>query len=403
MNRIRFTDAKIQAEKPGNKRRIISGENGLGLRVTTKGKKSFIFQYRFHGIQKLLTIGNYPQISLQKANEKLNHAKQILLKDEDPGAQNIEQKKREKEAPTVTEFIEEFIEKHSKPNKKTWAEDQRVLLKEIAPVIGYRKMKDVRKREIISILDSMVARGVGAMANRTLNVVSKMFNFAESRDVIEISPCIRIPAPAKKIARDRVLKEAEIKQFWEALEISQMSQSNKWVLMLLLITLQRRGETVMAQRKEFDLKMKCWIIPAEKAKNGKAHLVPLNNLALEILQEMEIKNLNPDDYLFPSKVNEESIDPRATTRALKKVQKSIGLDRFTPHDLRRTAATMMTGLGVPRLTVSKLLNHQETSVTGIHYDLYEYVEEKRKACANWDRKLRNILFGEKAKVINIKG
>jgi len=243
------------------------------------------------------------------------------------------------------------------------------------------------------------------MANRTLNVVSKMFNFAESRDVIEISPCIRIPAPAKKIARDRVLKEAEIKQFWEALEISQMSQSNKWVLMLLLITLQRRGETVMAQRKEFDLKMKCWIIPAEKAKNGKAHLVPLNNLALEILQEMEIKNLNPDDYLFPSKVNEESIDPRATTRALKKVQKSIGLDRFTPHDLRRTAATMMTGLGVPRLTVSKLLNHQETSVTGIHYDLYEYVEEKRKACANWDRKLRNILFGEKVernKVVNIK-
>ena len=226
---MRLTDAKINSLKAENIRRIISSDNGLGLRVSTKGKKSFVFQYRFQGKQKLMTIGKFPEIGLHGANIKLNEAKQILLDGQDPGAQNIEQKIIEKNAPTVTEFIAEFLEKHSIPNKKTAGEDKRVLYKEVEPVIGHKRMKDVTKREIISILDKMVSRGVPAMANRTLNVISKFFNFAESRDVIEISPCTRIPtpAPASKKARDRVLDESEIKHFWDALESSKMSESNK--------------------------------------------------------------------------------------------------------------------------------------------------------------------------------
>jgi len=221
--------------------------------------------------------------------------------------------------------------------------------------------------------------------------------------VIEISPCTRIPtpAPAAKKARDRVLDESEIKHFWDALDSSKMSSLNKMALRFLLVTGQRRGETVMAEWKEFDIKKAWWDIPSHKTKNGMNHRVPLNAMALEILKEIKTNNSDSSDFLFPSHITGKSIDPRATTRALKKVQESIGLDPFTPHDLRRTVATMMTGLGIQRLTVSKLLNHSEGGITRI-YDKYTYEDEKRAASKAWERKLKGILYGEKAKVINMK-
>jgi len=409
MNRIKLTDAKIKAEKAGNLRRIIAGENGLGLRITPNNKKSFIFQFRYEGIQKLMTFGSYPAMSLHQANDKLNEAKGILLKGEDPSAQKIEQKEKDKIAPTVSEFIEEFVQNYSigfgkKPYKKTWAEDRRLLKKDVAPYIGHKKMKNIEMREIVLILDKIKKRGSGQMANRALNVISKMFNYAVGQAVIQISPCLNIGLPTKKIARQRVLNDSEIKIFWDGLEASKMSKLNKFILKFLLATGQRRGEVVLAQRKQFDLKNKMWEIPSDNVKNAQTNRIPLNGLALEILNEMNIDNLEPAAYLFPSPVNDKSIDPRATTRALNKVQKSIGLDKFTPHDLRRTVATRMAGLGIGRLFVSKLLNHKETSVTGIHYDLYGYETEKRQAMEKWNRHLQKVIFGEKetsAKVINM--
>ena len=169
---MKLTDAKIRGLKPRNKRFIVWSDNGLGARVSGKGKISFVYQYRVNGKSKLMTLGAYPNIGLDTANLKLHDAQQILLKGQDPGAVNIEKKKIERQAPTVNEFIQEFLQKHSIPNKKTWEEDKRVLEKELAPDLGHKKMKDISKREIISILDNIVLRGAPAMANRTLNVIS---------------------------------------------------------------------------------------------------------------------------------------------------------------------------------------------------------------------------------------
>lgn len=399
--RQRLTDAKIRGLKSEGNRRIVFGENGLGVRISTQGKKSFVYQYRFHGKSRLMTIGEYPNLPLFSAHEKLAKAKVMLSEGKDPGKISIDEKVFDKQAFTVSELADEFIEKWSKKKKKTWQEDRRCLDKDFLPMVGTMKAKDIERRDIILTIDKIVERGSDAMANRTLNVVSKMFRFAVQRDIIESSPAHDIPLPAKKTERDRILNEAEIKKFWNGMtDYKHISLNNKLLLKFLLVMGQRRGETASATWDEFDLKNRWWEIPADKAKNGNLHRIPLNDLAMEILKEIK-SNSSDSNFLFPSYIDDRPVNPRATTKVLSKFHKDMEMNHFTPHDLRRTAATFMTGEGVPRLTVSKILNHSEGGMTRI-YDRYDYAKEKRQAMEIWERKLRNIIFGVKAKVVNMR-
>jgi integrase len=218
-----------------------------------------------------------------------------------------------------------------------------------------------------------------------------MFNFAVERDIISITPCYGIKAPAKENRRDRLLSEEEIKSFWRGLEISSMSEPSKLALKLQLVTGQRKGEIVCSEWDEFDFKNAWWTIPASKSKNSNNHLVPLPKLALESLKELKTFS-GESKWLFPSPTNDRHIAPTSVDHALRRsIKKFKDVKPFTPHDLRRTAASHMTALGVSRLVVSKLLNHVENSVTAI-YDRHSYDKEKRAAVDAWSTKLKEILF-----------
>ncbi len=394
---MKFTNTSIKALKPKDKRYVVyeTAGKGLGVRVEPSGRITFFLEYRFDGKNRIYTIGKYPTKSLAGARTEATKARDKVGQGIDPGKQKIQEKIAHRESYTVFDLSEEFIEKWSKPRKKTWREDERCLHKEVIPLIGKKKAREIRRRDIILILDQIVDRGSPGMANRTLNVISKMFNFAVSRDILDTSPSVAIAMPAEKKERDRVLDEPEIKKFWNELEKSKMSISNILALKLMLSTAQRRGEVVSAEWKELDLKKGWWDIPPERTKNGIRHRVPLNNLAKKILKEIR-KNSKKSGFLFPSTRRDGPIDSRATTKALRKIQKDIGLEHFTPHDLRRTAATMMTALGFQRLIVSKILNHSESGTTKI-YDRYTYDDEKKKALEAWGRKLELIINEKKAK------
>ena len=152
-----------------------------------------------------------------------------------------------------------------------------------------------------------------------------------------------------------------------------------------------------------EIQVDWWIIPKERSKNGKAHRVPLSPLAKRL-----IEHASGDDFLFPSPhrngPNGEQIpiEARALTNAITKNRHVIEAKRFCTHDLRRTAATKITELGVPRFDVAKILNHSDHAVTAI-YDHYAYDAEKKRALLKWGRKLQEILDGQKAqKVVSIK-
>lgn len=386
---MKLTDRQIKNLKPKETRYEVFEGSGFGIRIAPSGKKSWVFLYHFEGRPRRMTFGQYPKVSVATAHEMHGKALADLEKGIDAGANKVEANEEDRLSPTIAALAAEYMEKWAKPRKRSWQEDQRLLDKDVIPVWGHRKAKSIKRREVVLLLDEIVKRGSPIVANRTLAVIRRMFNFAIERDILENTPCLKVKAPAKENQRDRVLSKEEIKKLWHGLENTTMSIFSKLALKLQLTTAQRKWELASAEWKEFDLENGYWEIPAEKAKNGNLHLVPLSKLAINLLQEL--KDACGDSiWLFPSPVEGQHMAGEAVDHALRKHIKRLEIDYFTPHDLRRTAASHMTAAGIPRLVVSKILNHVENSVTSV-YDRHSYDKEKREALEIWGNSLMQLI------------
>ena len=356
---MKLTDMLLRNLKPQAQRYMVWGDHGLGVRVSPKGRKSFVYMYRHEGKARFLTLGDYPRMTLADAHKAHAEAMKKVEQGIDPGAEAVAERAEERQAPTVAALADEYLEKWAKPRKRSWREDERILKKDILPEWGRRKAREITRRDVIRLLDGIVDRGAGIMANRTLATIRKMFNFAVSRDIVPVSPCLAVRSPAQEQQRDRVLTTDEIRALWHGLEgAKMMAEGTKLALKLQLVTGQRKAEIVTARWDEIDLTDKWWTIPPEKAKNKMAHRVPLSPLALELLQAA--KNITGDSpWIFPSPQTDRHITPEAVDHALRRPGlEALGFT-FVPHDLRRTAASHMTGMGISRLVVSKILNHVE--------------------------------------------
>jgi integrase len=422
---MKFTDRKIKNLKPGKDRYEVWEGNGLGIRVAPSGRKSWIFIYRFEGKARRMTIGVYPTTSVAEAHKAHGKALVDLDHDIDPGAKIVSERKQDRDASIVKDLMDEYLDKWAKPRKRTWQEDERMLEKDVIPAWGRRKAKNITRRDAIRLIDGIVEKGSPIVANRTLEIIRKMFNFAVEQDIIETSPCVGVRAPGKETQRDRILTESEIRNFWNVLDRKnkddapeesklRMALGTRLALKLQLLTAQRRGEVATAEIAEFDLDTGWWTIPGHKSKNGLSHRVPLSPQSLRVVkQAMELAENSP--FLFPSPRSAESVSPRgekvtrksikagALTRAINKNRAVINIDNFSTHDLRRTAASMMTAMGISRLVVSKILNHVESGITAV-YDRHSYDQEKRQALDAWGRQLDTIIKGKKEdkKIVELK-
>jgi len=410
---VKLTDASLRALKPKTERYETweSNGKGFGLRVSPAGRKTFIFMYRFDGVARRMTIGTYPALTLSEAHELHAKARQKLEKGIDPGVESVKGKRKAREAYTVLELVDDYIERHAKRKKRSWKEDDRILHKDIIPRWGKRKAGSITRLDVVELLDEVRDRaeaigGRGVQANRTLEIIRKMFNFGVGRSIVEFNPCTVIETPAKENKRDRVLSENEIKIFWSNIDKSRMEAETRLLLKLQLVTMQRKGEVVQIEKADIDLNSRWWTQPKEKVKNNQTHRVWLTDIALEIIREaMELSG--DSQWLFPGRFEDRHITPQAVSHALRDAQINnpnqklidvFGIPRFTPHDLRRTGATHATGAGVTRFIIGKVLNHVDHSITS-RYDLHEYDSEIQGALETWARKLESIITGQPARKI----
>jgi len=346
-----------------------------------------------------MTLGVYPRISLATARGKQGRARLLLEKEgRDPGAEQMHVKRADRDSLSVQDLADTYIEKWAKPRKRSWQEDQRQLTANVLPFIGRKKAGNVTKRDIIEILDNLIDRGSPIAANRTFAVIRKMFKFGLTKDLVPHNPCEALQAPSAEHQRDRVLTTDEIQVFWNALDgdILAMTPGIRLCLKLMLATAQRRVEVATAQWSDFDDGW--WTISATISKNGLSHRVPLSPFACKLLRQAD-KGDSP--FVFPGRSGNGPVRIETVTKSLRHNEQAFGLDHFTPHDLRRTAASQMASTGVSRLVISKLLNHVEGGVTAI-YDRHSYDQEKRKALNAWGRRLESITSGKKAKVIELR-
>ena len=388
---MRFTDRSIQALKPKADRYEVCEDNGkgFGLRISPAGRKTFMFMYRFKGKARRMTIGVYPRMTLATAHKKHAEARELLVKEKtDPGALKQQKRAWAKAAPTVQDLADEYMEKYAKKKKRSWREDQRMLDKYVLPHWKNKKVEAMKRRDLILLLDDIDAP---IQANRVLACVRKVFNFAVDRGILEATPFNRMKLPNEEKERTRTLPPDEIKAFWNKLDDAAIEKRTRLALKFLLVTAQRSIEVTEVERKEIDLKKRTWTIPANKTKNGYEHTVPLPALAVELLEE--IYDLGGDTpYVFPDKKDGDKPMNEGTLRqAVSRNLDVFEMEHFTPHDLRRTASTIMRSLVNPKWT-EKVLNHTAPKLERT-YDRHDYMVEKRQALEAWAHKLETIIEG----------
>jgi integrase len=422
---MKFTDIAIRKIKPTEKKYYVRadmghGKHGFALCVYPSGVKTWFFIYTFEGKRNSLGLGNYPDVSLGDAAVKFDKHWTLYKAGKNPAIVEAEIKDERIKAPTVAKLVSEYLERHAKRFKRSWQEDERILNRDVVPEWGKRKAADITKRDVIRLLDSIVDRGSPAMANSTFRLLRKMFNYAVEKDILNSTPCAGIKLPSPTVARDRVLTAVEIKTFWRNLDACYISDDGRRALKLILVTAQRPGEVAGIHTREIDGRW--WTIPIERAKNGRAQRVYLTDLAVEIIGDTKGKS-----YIFPTphKTKVRAIDDHALAVAVSRnlafpkvddngkpllsedgkaaKENRFGIDHFTPHDLRRTAATFMAEMGTMDEVIDAILNHAKQGVIKV-YNQYRYDKEKQAALETWERKLQSIVSGKTAgKVVSLTG
>ncbi len=384
MPKINLTARTVKAIRPPASGRIEywdQGLPGLWLRVSDRGRKSWGITYRHNGRQRRLTIGKFPNLTLADARDKAR----VLLRQVGFGQDPAEEKRQIAMGATFGEMAARYLREHAIPNKKSWREDRRALDRDLLPRFGTRKAADIKRGEIVAILQSIKDRGAPILANRTLEIVRRMYNWGRTREIVEFNPCAGIEKLSKELQRDRVLSNDEIKSLWHALADEPVHIAGRY--QLLLLTAQRGGEVRHMRWQDIDLADGWWTIPKEFSKNGLSHRVPLTGPVRDILEDL-LGEARDDIWVFPSPAVPGPI--RSDTKANRRLRLRSGVD-FRPHDLRRTAASKMAGeLGIDRLTLAKILNHLDGTVTAI-YDRHSYDAEKRNALDAWAKRLTKIL------------
>ena len=419
---MRFTDLYVRNLKPNGKKYYRREADGFTIRVMPSGVKTWLFIYTFEGKRKEMNLGQYRDdgsgVSLSEAKKRQREALKLFEHGKDPADLERLKKEDRRKAHTMAVLVTEYLERHAKRFKRSWQEDERILNREVVLAWGNRKAADVSKRDVIHLLDGIVDRGSPAMANNSFQVIRKMFNYAVEKDILPYTPCAGIKLPSPKIARERVLNAAEIKTLWGNLDACAISDDARRALKLILVTAQRPGEVAGIHAKEIDGLW--WTIPPERAKNGRAQRVYLTDLALEIIGGTEGKG-----YIFPTphKKKERAIDDHALAVAVSRnlafpkvdntgkplftedgkpaTENRIGIDHFTPHDLRRTTATFMAEMGTMDEVIDAILNHVKQGVIKV-YNQYRYDKEKQAALEAWGRKLNSIITGKATKVVSIQ-
>lgn len=390
----KLTDAKLKALKAPEKGQAEYSDPavpGLRVRVGTTGTKTFILRKRVGGRIRNITVGRYgPRFGLAEAHRKAR----AILTDLEAGKVPFPIPRRSSGTTgTIAELMPAYLA--SKAELRSLVNVRRIVNRHIVPTLGDRLADSVTRADVTAVIDEIAATAP-VMARAVHSQLSAFYTWAMPRlDRLPGNPCRDAGRPAKPKSRDRVLSDAELRALWHVAE----GESLPWGpgLKLLILTGARRSEVFNAEREEFDLAAREWVIPGARSKNGQPHIVPLSDAAVTVLKA--VSAIEGSTKLFPGRNNLEN-GPGGFSKAQTRFRSSIDErleresgQRWTLHDIRRTAATGLQRLGIRFEVTEAVLNHVSGSKSGVAgiYQRHDWKAEKRHALEAWAAEVERIV------------
>ncbi|MDZ7789407.1 MAG: tyrosine-type recombinase/integrase [Xanthomonadales bacterium] len=428
-----LTDTAVRRLKATGQQyeRADKGAPGLVVRVTAKGSKTWLYRYRDQddGKMRRYAIGPVEDaegnvIGVDDARVEVRRLKE-LRKTTDPHEHRVEQERLERlrtqqgalRRRTFKEVAEDLIErfgdgKHGKGWLRT--EGRRALERNVYPYLGDWPVDEITRRDVIAALEKLRERGKlrgkgkpTRLLNNSLMLIRRVLQHAvDELTLIDANVAWRIPKRAAEKSRDRNLTLSEIQQVFTKLPETGMAPVTVWALRFQLLTASRMGEVAALPWSEIDLGAGLWRLPAKRSKNGKPGDIPLSAQAVEVLQQVR-GFYGASTWCFPS--------TQASTGHLHRDAASTGLarlfnhdrrplgeiEKFVPHDLRRTASTLMGDMGILQEVIDACLRNSRGGVSAV-YNRSAMLPHTRKAMAALGQAVEDAMGGQSSNVVNME-
>ncbi len=447
---------------------------GLGIRVTESGQRTFVLIARFPGhkqpTRRMLgqytplndaeekrrykalpeadrkketfeayLVRTYGASTLAGAREKARKWRAMIQSGIDPQMQEERQRQAllRQQKNTFATIAEDFIKEKAlgpgcyeewkelewkkapkePPLERKGLEVARDIRREFIPAWGKRPIAELTAQDVRAVVKAAKDRGAPYQAHNLLTTARRLFAWAIDQQVygLESSPCDRLKPKAiigKKDFRRRILDGDELRAFWRATR--RLGYPYGELFLMLALTGQRKSEVAEARWSEIDVTRKLWTIPAERMKADAAHVVPLSDDVIAILESLP--RFKKGDHVFSTTFGAKAVNGfskakerldrrmllswRALGRASGKDRREAQIEPWVIHDIRRTMRTGLSALGVPDLVRELVIAHTKP---GLHkvYDQHAYEQEKRHALELWAARLRNIVEPPPPNVVQI--
>lgn len=338
-------------------------QHGLALRVQPTGARSWVVIYRHHGRPRWYHLGNGNAIALSDARKLAARVALAVAEGKDPAAE----KRAERGAGTFADLAVRYVEQHAKRRNKSWAQPDRLVRRYVLPRLGALQAASITRADVKALMASITAPVLG---NQVLAAVSAIFSWAMKEEILPTNPCKLVERHETR-SRERVLADSEVPLFWSAFD----GIPEGAVLKTILLLGQRPGETAAMRREHFVDGW--WELPGKPVpelqwpgtKNGHTHRVWLPRAVRAIIGDGVTGFVFTDERGQPIKRVDAAMRDICAKLSIK--------NKATPHDLRRTHGSTITGLGFGRDAMNRIQNHREGGIADV-YDQHRYEAENKK-------------------------
>jgi integrase len=384
-NKKKLTELSVRKARPGLT--WDTHQHGLVLRVRPSGNKSWYAVHSRHGRPRWLALGSAKAIELSDARMLAAEAMLAVARGHDPAAE----KKAERGVGTFAELHERYLEGHAKKYNKSWQQADALIRRHALPKWGKLHASAITRGDIKQMMTRIEAP---ITANQTLAAVSAIFTWGVREEIVTANPCKLVERNPTQ-SRERVLADSEVSLFWKALD--DVDPTRAAALKMILLTGQRPGEVAHMRREH--IVDGWWTMPGAPTdtwpgtKNAESHRVWIPGPALAL-----IGNDREPGFVFAGL---RGGPVTGLDGAMRDVCRALDVDRATPHDLRRTHGSTITGLGLGRDAMNRVQNHKEGGVTDT-YDRHGYADENKRVMEAVAAKIMALIEGRSdAKIVHV--